>query len=142
MSFLEDGVLSSTSYYGRGFFRFDRIGDANKKLLKKIVKRQRRKFKDDKLIPRQLLQVLWNLGYVPGTKAPKEGMRNGAFLKFLRQGQYPNQKNRANGVWLHDKIEQEEGSSGNITNEIFIKCGERKFGAVSILRKEPGTIFR
>ena len=71
MSILEDGVLSSTSYHGRGMFRFDRIGYKNKILLKKIIPRQRNKFKGDRLIPSKLLQVLWNLDYLPGGKGPQ-----------------------------------------------------------------------
>ena len=50
MSLLEDGVFSSTSYHGRGMFRFDRIGYKNKKLLKEINQRQRNKFKEKKKI--------------------------------------------------------------------------------------------
>jgi hypothetical protein len=63
MSILRDGVFSSTSYHGRGMFGFDRSSYKNKLVLKSIKKRQRRKFKDHGLIPKQVLQVLWDLGY-------------------------------------------------------------------------------
>lgn len=142
MSILEDGVFSSISYHGKGMFRFDRISYENKMLLKGIKERQRRKFKGRKLIPKQVLQVLWSLGYLPDEKRPQGGMRVKIFLGFLRHGKYRNKKNHALGVWLHDKIEQEECQSDDITLEIFIKCGRGKFMPVSILREEPGTIFR
>ena len=142
MSILEDGVLSSTSYHGRGMFRFDRIGYKNKMLLKEITPRQRNKFKYDRLIPCKVLQVLWNLGYLPGEKQPQEGMRVKAFLKFLRNGQYLNEKNNARGVWLHDKIEQEEFPPGELSSEILIIDEGGKFVPISYLKRIPGTIFR
>jgi hypothetical protein len=142
MSILKDGVFTSISYHGRGMFRFDRISIDHKKLLKSIKPRQRRKFENNGLVPRQLLQVLWDLGFLPSQKRPKEGMRIPGLLRFLREGKYRDEKNRARGVLLHDKIDKEEYPSGNATQETFIKCGRGKFMPVSILRKEPGTIFR
>ena len=142
MSILKDGVFSSISYPGHGAFRFDRICYEHKKLLKSIKPRQRKKFENIGLVPRQLLQVLWDLGFLPSEKRPEEGMRIPGLLKVLREGKYRDGKNRARGILLHDKIDQEEYPSQNITHETFIKCGGGKFGAVSILRKEPGTIFK
>ena len=116
-------------------------------LLKEMNKRQRNKFikvklKYNRLIPSKLLQVLWNLGYLPGEKGPQEGMRVKAFLKFLRNGWYCNEKNRALGVWLHDKIEQEEFPTKDLNYEMLIKDEGDEFVLVSNLRKESGTIFR
>lgn len=142
MSILKDGVLSSISYNGRGMFRFDHICDEHKKLLKSIKPRQRKKFKNNGLVPRQLLQVLWELDFLPGERKPHEGMTISALLTFLREGKYRDEKNRARGVLLHDKIDQEEYPTYNVTHEIFLKCGQDKFMPVSILREEPGTIFK
>lgn len=142
MSILKDGVFSSTSYHGRGMFRFDLISYEHKMLLKSITKRQRRKFITVKMIPQQVLQVFWNLGFLPGKAKPQEGMRVQVFLKFLRHGNYRDEKNHALGIWLCDKVEQEECPIKNVTHEIFIKCGRGKFMPVSEIRKEPGTIFR
>jgi hypothetical protein len=142
MSILKDGVLSSISYNGRGMFRFDRICDEHKKLLKSIKPRQRKKFKNNGLVPRQLLQVLWELDFLPGERKPHEGMKISALLTFLREGKYRDEKNRARGVLFHDKIDQEEYPSCNVTHEIFVKFGRNKFMPVSILREEPGTIFK
>ena len=142
MSILEDGVFSSTSYHGRGMFRFNRISYEHKMLLKSITKKQRRKYRNHKLIPWQLLSVLWGLGYIPGEKRPIEGMRVRVFLEFLRNGQYRDEKNRALGVWLHDKVEQEEFPTKDLSTEVFVKGEGGKLVPVSYLRKIPGTIFR
>ena len=142
MSTLEDCVFSSTSYHGRGMFIFDRISDEQQLLLKTITKRQRRKFISHRLIPRQVLQVLWVLGYLPGEKRFQEGMRVKVFLEFLRYGKYRDEKNRALGVWLHDKVEQEEFPTKHLSIEVFVKGEGGKLVPVSYLRKIPGTIFR
>jgi len=142
MSILKDGVFSSISYHGQGIFRFDRISYEHKKLLKSIKSRQRKKFENIGLVPRQLLQVLWDLGFLPSEKRPEEGMRISGLLKYLREGKYRDEKNRARGILLHDKIDQEEYPSQNVTHETFIKYGRGKFMPVSFLRKEPGTIFK
>jgi hypothetical protein len=141
MSILKDGVFSSISYQGRGIFRFDHICDEHKKLLKSIKPRQRKKFENNGLVPRQLLQVLWDLDMLPSEKRPEEGMRISGLLKFLREGKYRDEKNRARGILLHDKIDEEEYPSQNITYEMLIKDG-RKFTLVSIQKEKPGTIFK
>jgi len=142
MSILKDGVFSSISYHGHGIFRFDRICYEHKKLLKSIKPRQRKKFENNGLIPCQLLQVLWDRDFLPTEKRPQESMRIPGLLKLLRKGQYRDEKNRARGILLHDKIDQEEYPSQNVTHETFVKYGRGKFMPVSFLRKEPGTIFK
>jgi hypothetical protein len=142
MSTLDDFVFSSKSYHGRGMFRFDRISYEHKMLLKSITKGQRIKFRNYRLIPRQVLQVLWDLDYLPGGKKPHEGMRVKVFLEFLRQGKYRDEKNRAIGVGLHDKIEQEEFPTKDLSYEVFVKGQGGKLIPISYLRKIPGTIFR
>ena len=143
MSVLEDGVFSSISYYGRSIFSFDRICFEHKKLLKSIKPRQRKKFENKSLVPWQLLQVLWDLGFLPTENRPQEGMRIPELLKLLREGRYRDEKNRARGVLLHDTIDLEEsGSEENATYEILVQCGQGKFMPVSYLRKIPGTIFK
>ena len=142
MSVLEDGVYSSISYYGRSMFSFDRICYEHKKLLKSIKPRQRKKFENIGLVPRQLLQVLWDLGFLPSEKRPEEGMRIPGLLKVLREGKYRDEKQRARGILLHDKIDQEEYPSQNVTHEITIKDVGGKYTLVSIQREKPGTIFK
>lgn len=145
MPILEDGVRSSTSYHGRGMFRFDRIGYENKKLLKEIKKRKRNEFRsesrDKRLIPMQVLQVLWNLNFLPGKKRPEEGMRIRVFLEFLRNGQYRNEKNRALGIWLHDKVEREEFPTEDLRHDMLVGKAGDKLVPVSYLRTIPGTIY-
>jgi hypothetical protein len=143
MSILEDGVFSSVSYHGHGIFRFDRICDEHKTLLKSIKPRQRKKFRKNGLVPRQLLQVLWELDFLPGEKSPQEGMRIPALLEFLRElGLYRNETNRLRGALLHDRIDEEECPYHRPTDEMFIRVGRNKFMPISALRKQPGTIFR
>lgn len=142
MSTLEDGVLSSKSYHGRGMFRFDRISYDHKMLLKKITQRQRKKFREKRLIPWQLLQVFWDLDYLPGENRPDESMRISVLEKFLREGKYRDIRNRARGILLHDKIDQEEFPTKEISYEVLVKGEGGKFVPVSYLRKIPGTIFR
>ena len=142
MSLLEDGVFSSTSYRGLGLFRFDSISYAQKKLLKSIKPRQRRKFKNNGLVPWQLLHVLWDMDFLPTKNRPQEGMRIPDLLKLLREGRYRDDKQRARGILLHDKIDEEECLSNQVVNEIFIKGGQGKFVPVSFLREIPGTIFK
>ena len=143
MTVLEDGVYSSISYYGRSMFSFDRICFEHKKLLKNIKPRQRKKFENKRLVPRQLLQVLWDLDFLPTENRPQEGMRIPELLKLLREGRYRDDKQRARGVLLRDTIDLEEsGSEKNATYEILVQCGEGKFMPVSYLRKIPGTIFK
>ena len=86
MSILSDGVFSSTSYWGRGDFKFGQISYNHKIQLKSISKRQRARFKKYGTVPKQLLTILWDLGYVPGKNNPKEGMRITALLEYLDQG--------------------------------------------------------
>jgi len=143
MSVLEDGVYSSISYYGRSMFSFDRISYEHKKLLKSIKPRQRKKIKNMKLVPWQLLQVLWDLDFLPTEKRPQEGMRIPQLLKLLREGRYRDDKQRARGVLLHDTIDQDQsGSEQNAGYDILVKCGQGKFMPVSYLSKIPGTIFK
>jgi hypothetical protein len=143
MSVLEDGVFSSISYHGRSMFSFERICYEHKRLLKSIKPRQRKKFEIKGLVPWQLLQVLWDLGFLPTEKRPQEGMRIPELLKLLREGRYRDEKQRARGVLLHDTIDLEEsGSEENATYEILVQCGQGKFMPVSYLRKIPGTIFK
>ena len=143
MTVLEDGVYSSISYLGRSMFSFDRICNEHKRLLKSIKPRQRKKFKNMKLVPWQLLQVLWDLDFLPTEKRPQEGMRIPELLKLLREGRYRDDKQRSRGVLLRDTIAREEsGPEENATYEILVECGRGKFMPVSYLRKIPGTIFK
>ena len=141
MALLEDGVFSSTSYLGLGQFRFDCISYEHKMLIKSIKPRQRKKFSQLRLVPWQLLHVLWDMDFLPTENKPTEGMRVPALLNLLREGQYRDEKQRARGVLLHDTIEAEEsGPEENVNYEVFVKVGQSKFMPVSHIRNMPGTI--
>lgn len=143
MTVLEDGVYSSISFCGRNMFSFDRICLKHKKLLKSIKPRQRKKFEYKRLVPWQLLQVLWDLDFLPTEKRPQEGMRIPELLKLLREGRYRDDKQRSRGVLLRDTIEEQESEpEENANYDILVGCGWGKFIPVSYLRKIPGTIFK
>jgi len=143
MTVLEDGVYSSVSYLGRNMFSFDRISHKHKKLLKSIKPRQRKRFEYKRLVPWQLLQVLWDLDFLPTEKRPQEGMRIPELLKLLREGRYRDDKQRSRGVLLRDTIDREEsGPEETATYDILVECGKGKFLPISYLRKIPGTIFK
>lgn len=145
MSILTDGVFSSISYFGRGDFQFDRISYKHKMLLKSISKRQRARFKKFGTVPKQLLTIFWELGYVPGEEAPNEGMRIHALLELIDRGPYQNKIHKLRCTWLYEKIVKEELMHHpkwlRKSKEIFLKSG-RKFTAVSELRKDHDSIFR
>jgi hypothetical protein len=140
-SILEDAVFSSTSRQGRGIFRFNSISVENKFLIKNISKHQRRHFKNKKQVPWQVLEVLWNMGCMPGNRPPKQGMKARELCDLLTHGNYRNEISRKKGICLRDRIEQEELPEPKIYCERFIKSG-RTFIPVSYLRKIPGTIFK
>ena len=145
MSILTDGVFSSTSYFGRGDFQFDQISYKHKILLKSISKRQRARFNKYGTVPRQLLKVLWELGYVPGEDAPQEGMRIPALLEFLGRGPYQNKNHQLRGEWLYEKIIKEELMSKPrwlpMSKERFLGSVRNSI-PLSEVRKDAGTIFR
>ena len=141
MSILIDAIISSVQKNGYGKFKFNRISDEHKLLLKSITKRQRKKFFKYRLIPQQVLQIIWDI-YLPEEKKPQEGMRVSIFLEFLLNRQYHSEKNRARGEWLHAKIEKEEFPIKDYSPEIFVKGEKGKFVSISYLRTITGTIFR
>jgi hypothetical protein len=143
MSILKkEGVLESLSHHVDGLFRFERISQKHKELLRSIKPRQRKKFEHHGLVPRQVLQVLWDLDFLPGENRPQEGMRIPGLLKFLKEGRYRDETNRRRGTLLHDRIDQEEFPTHRPTDETFIRVGRSKFMPISALRRIPGTIFR
>jgi len=143
MSMLKkEGVLGSLSCHGDGLFRFERFSQEHKNLLRSIKPRQRKKFENHGLVPPQVLQVLWDLDFLPGENRPQEGMRIPGLLKFLKEGRYRNEANRRRGTLLHDRIDQEEFPTRRPTDEMFIRVGRSKFMPISALRRIPGTIFR
>jgi hypothetical protein len=143
MSILSEGVFSSISFHGLGVFRFDRISYEHKVLLKSISKRDRQKFDRLGLVPKQLLQVFWDLGFLPGEVRPKEGMRIQKLLDFLQNGHYLDDRSCARGKYLRAKIMDEVSTTPDLPDhEIFLKCGRGKFVPLSHLRETPGTIWR
>lgn len=141
MSIIEDAVFSSTSRSGQGIFKFNQISYENKMELKDISKRQRKNFKEEKLIPNQVLKVFFNMGFLPEKESPKQEMRINDLINYLKNGKYQDSKNRDKGTLLRDRIEEEEFPESEFGDEKFVKSGG-KLIPVSYLRTIPGTIFR
>jgi hypothetical protein len=145
MSILTDGVFSSISYFGRGDFQFDQISYEHKMLLKSISKRQRARFKKFGTVPKQLLILFWELGYVPGDEAPQEGMRIQALLELLDRGPYQNRTHQLRCSWFYETIVKEELMSHpkwlRSSKERFVGSGRNRI-PLSEVRKKAGTIFR
>lgn len=77
-------------------------------ILKTVTKMQRKKFERYGLVPVPVLEAMWHLGWLPGDKAPEQGMRILALTGYLRQGRYKSAQAAENGRWLYEKIMQEE----------------------------------
>ncbi|MFH2058588.1 MAG: hypothetical protein ABIJ59_06780 [Pseudomonadota bacterium] len=145
MSLLKGGVYYKLNTNKGNFYKD--LSDECESLLNSIKRRKREKFNcekdtDKKLIPQQLLQVLWNRGFLPGKEIPKEGMRLKPFLDLLSHGDYMDQRHRYKGIWLRDKIYDEEFPSQKREPAIFVGINNKNLLPVSYLRTIPGTIYR
>ena len=113
-------------------------------ILTTLTERQKDKFKKKKLIPYPLLQFFWDLGFLPIIKRPTEGMRVSVFLDLLSDGEYKDKRHMYKGIWLRDKITEEEYPETIRSHEMYLKVpGEgRKWVPISYFRDIPGTIIR
>jgi hypothetical protein len=128
---------------GYNMFKSNQLSDDNKQLLSSITNRQRKKFLDKKIVPIPVLEILWDLDFLPGKRPPREGMRIKALLEFLKNGEYRDEKNRALGVLLRETIEKEECPEHDFGDEKFVwDDKDETFIPVSYIRTQPGTIFR
>ena len=145
MPTLKDGIYYSKHQTLKGIYKILNLSDEEIQLLLNITPRQRKKFESDKkLIPYPLLQLFWRLGFLPIIEEPTQGMRIPVFIEFLSKGEYKNKQNQFKGIWLRDKIVEEECPEIIITNETYLKVrGEgSKWVPVSYYKDIPGTIFK
>ena len=149
MSIIKNGLYFSKDEKIRGFYKKQELSSENLSLLKGITPRQHKKFKSEKdktkkLIPWQLLQIFWELGFLPGKEKPEEGMRLKPFLDFLSHGNYRDQRHQLKGIWLRDKIDEEEFPQTIRSQEMYLKVpGEgSKWVPASYFRDIPGTIIK
>jgi hypothetical protein len=142
MSLLSDGVNSGRFYNGRGDFQFGEISLSHEFLLKSISKRQRRKFRRYGIIPRQLLIVLWENGYLPGKHSPRTSIKIQKLLAFLGDGPYRDKKRAQQGQWLYEKIVKEELMPKVLAKkEKFLKGPKGKWIPVSHIKQQLETIL-
>ena len=143
MSLLSDGVYSSITLNGRGDFSFANLSKSHEGLLKSITKRQRAKFKRYGIVPRQLLIVLWENGFMPGDQTPRDGIKIQRLLDFLREGLYLDKNHYERGEWLYKKILGEELMLAQFPRRKKIRKGLRKTSyTLSQIRELPGTIVQ
>ena len=107
MGFLSDGVFSSISPCGRGYFSFANLSDYEVGLVKSITKRQRHKFQKYGLVPVQILTFAHEDGLLPGDAPPKGGMKVKQLLVLLETGPYQNDDNKERALWFRDQIIKE-----------------------------------
>ena len=92
MSILNDAVRSSTSTRGYGLFEFDRLESEEIQLIKSIGRNQRRRWgvreqknnkRNNRIIPCQVLKLLWLWGIKIVEDPPERGMRLQTFVDLL-----------------------------------------------------------
>ena len=123
------------------WFRIECMSKVNKQLIKSINKRQQKKFIDRTTVPIPLLEVFWDMDYLPGNRPPREGMCVKGLLDYLTNGLYRDERHRTRGIWLRDLIEAEEYPEHVPDDGKVVMVGQ-KFIPVFYLRDIPGTIFR
>jgi hypothetical protein len=138
---LHDAVFSSTSWNGLGIFQFDKIPSKVKFVLKATTKRQRHKFKEFGIVPVPVLEAMWLLHWLPGDKAPTDGMRIKKLTEFLRKDGFSKKRHNKspqaaeNGKWLWKTIVEEEFKG----RQTFVK--KEKFPTVNIKHdSRPGLL--
>jgi hypothetical protein len=123
-------------------FRIDRMFKWNKQLIMSITKRQRIKFIVKKIVPLPLLEVLWDMDYLPGNRPPREGMRVNVLLDYMSShDNYRDKKHRARGIRLRDRIESEEYPEQNLVDDRLVTDANGDSIPIFYLREQSGTIF-
>jgi hypothetical protein len=107
MGFLSDGVFSSISPCGRGYFSFANLSDYEVGLVQSITKRQRHKFRKYGLVPVQILVITYENGMLPGNAPPKDGMKVKRLLTLLGTGPYRDEGIKERALWFRDQIIKE-----------------------------------
>jgi len=107
MGFLSDGVLSSISSCGRGYFSFANLSNYEVALVKSIKHYQRKKFFRHEVVPEQILIITYGDGMLPGNAPPKGGMQIKYLLTLLDTGPYNDDGNKERALWLRDQIIKE-----------------------------------
>ncbi|MBA3009677.1 MAG: hypothetical protein KKF12_12505 [Proteobacteria bacterium] len=147
MSIIKNGIYFGKDQKKKGFYKKQNLSAESISLLKRITPRQHKKFKSEKnkmkkLIPWQLLQVFWELGFLPIIEKPQAGMRLKSFLDLLSYGDYKDKGHQYKCVWLRDKIYDEEFPSPKREPAIFVGINNTNLLPVSHLRTIPGTIYK
>ena len=150
MGLVNDAVFSKLAPSGLGIYRFDLISSHHKALLLSINKRQRRNFKRYSKIPRQVLTIWHDNGYLPLEIQCDHGISVKKILDLLPHGTYADQSHAEHGKWLYNLIVEEcimparqliHTKKRKGGSEKFIRTG-KKFMSISHLREQPGTIIK
>jgi hypothetical protein len=83
MGLINDMIRSSTTSYGIGQFKFDVRDPESKYVLQQINRNQRRRWRKEGRVPKQVLTVLWSWDIKIESAPPTAGMALDRFLKLL-----------------------------------------------------------
>jgi hypothetical protein len=108
MGTLSNLVYCGSSRTGRMIEYFDGMPKRVQEILKSVTQLQRRKFRRRDLVPVPVLEAMWHLGWLPGDRAPGQGMEILALTEYLRQGLYKSSQAAEIGHWLYETIVKEE----------------------------------
>ncbi|MBT3417070.1 MAG: hypothetical protein HOG03_19600 [Desulfobacula sp.] len=89
----------------------------------------------------QLLQDMWNAGFLPGETKPFDSIKVSTFLRFLLKGNYRDARQKFLGTRLREGIEAQKFSSKRNGHERFIGATNRNLVPISHVRALPGTMF-
>jgi hypothetical protein len=108
MPIVTDAVYAGRYPKGLGDYRPDNLSDEHWRLVKTISKNQRKGYRKADIIPRQVLCLWWDLGYLPHKRRPNQGADLMRLLDHLDHWAYLDEAHAEKGVWLFDRIVIEE----------------------------------
>ncbi|MCD4676268.1 MAG: hypothetical protein K8S18_09790 [Desulfobacula sp.] len=89
----------------------------------------------------QLLQDMWDAGFLPGEIKPSGSMKLSTFLQFLLKGNYRDFRHQFLGTRLREGIEAQTKSFKKSMSEKFVGATNRNLVPLSHVRAIPGTMF-
>ena len=113
MGELSNLVLCGSCKTGRMIEFYEGLPRHVQKVVKSVTKIQRRKFLRYGIVPVPVLEAMWLLGWLPGDKFPRRGMKILDLTEYLRKGGYNQEGYKSpqaeeNGKWLWKTIVKEE----------------------------------
>lgn len=108
MQVVTDAVYAARKPRGIGDYRQDKVSEEHWHLLGTISRGQRKRFRKLDIIPRQVLCVWWDNGYLPHRQRPDHGTDLMRLLEHLKGWAYRDEAHYQKGLWLFQRIVEEE----------------------------------